>query len=76
MAKAFGVADARPFVAKVDLFLKLAEIEFEYIGDFNQLKKPPKNKFPFIDDNGTKVGDSAFISNTLLKSMRLHLMRT
>ena len=37
--KAFGVADVSPFVAKVDLFLKLVEIEFEYIGDFNQLKK-------------------------------------
>jgi len=59
--QALGVVDASPFVVKVDLFLKLAGIEFEYIGDFNQLKKSPKRKFPFIDDNGKKVGDSAFI---------------
>ena len=59
--KAFGVPDASPFVVKIDLFLKLADIEFEYIGDFNQIKKSPKHKLPFIDDNGKKVGDSAFI---------------
>lgn len=53
--QAFGVADASPFVVKVDLFLKLSGIEFEYIGDFNQLKKSPKNKLPFIDDNGKKL---------------------
>jgi len=58
---AFGVLDASPFVVKVDCFLKLAGIEFEYIGDFNNIKKSPKNKLPFIEHNGKKVADSAFI---------------
>jgi glutathione S-transferase len=71
--KAFGVADASPFVVKVDLFLKLAGIDFEYIGDFNQLKKSPKNKLPFIDDNGKKVGDSAFIVQHLTEKYEVKL---
>lgn len=71
--KAFGVVDVSPFVVKVDLFLKLAGIEFEYIGDFSQLKKSPKNKFPFIDDNGTKIGDSTFILKYLTKEYDIKL---
>ena len=71
--KAFGVVDASPFVVKVDLFFRLAEIDFEYISDFNQLKKSPKNKFPFIDDNGTKVGDSAFILKYLTEKYDIKL---
>lgn len=71
--QAFGVADASPFVVKVDLFLKLSGIEFEYIGDFNQLKKSPKNKLPFIDDNGKKIGDSAFILKYLTNKYEIRL---
>jgi len=71
--KAFGVADASPFVVKVDLFLKLAGIEFEYIGDFNNIKKSPKNKMPFIEDKGLKVGDSAFILKYLTQTYDVQL---
>jgi len=71
--KAFGVVDASPFVVKVDLFLKMAQIDFEYMSDFNQLKKSPKHKFPFIDDNGTKVGDSAFILKHLTEKYDIKL---
>jgi len=71
--KAFGVIDASPFVVKVDLFFKLTAIDYEYISDFNQLKKSPKNKFPFIDDNGTKVGDSAFIFKYLTEKYNIKL---
>lgn len=58
---AFGVLDASPFVVKVDLFLKLAGIEFEFYGDFNHVKNSPKNKLPYVEDQGKKIGDSAFI---------------
>jgi len=64
---AFGVVDASPFVVKVDLFLKLTNLEYEFIGDFNNLKKSPKNKLPFIDDNGVKIGDSQLIIQYLTK---------
>ncbi len=70
---AFGVVDASPFVIKVDLFLKLAGLEYEFIGDVNALKKSPKNKLPFIDDNGKKVADSAFILKHLVDSYQLTL---
>ena len=71
--KAFGVVDASPFVVKVDLFLKMAQIDCEHMSDFNQLKKSPKHKFPFIDDNGTKVGDSAFILKQLTEKYDIKL---
>lgn len=70
---AFGVIDASPFVVKVDLFLKLAGIEFEFLADFNNLKLSPKNKLPFIDDDGKKIADSAFILNYLTDKYHIKL---
>ena len=58
---AFGVLDASPFIVKVDLFMKLAGIEFEIENDYRNLKKSPKNKLPYINDNGKEIGDSHFI---------------
>ncbi|MEW6990916.1 glutathione S-transferase family protein [Colwelliaceae bacterium 6441] len=71
--KAFGVIDASPFVVKVDLFLKLAGIDHKLDGNVNYLKKSPKNKLPFIDDNGKKVGDSAFILHYLTSKYEVKL---
>jgi glutathione S-transferase len=71
--KAFGVLDASPFVVKVDLFLKLAGIEFEYIGDFNNIKKSPKNKLPYIEDQGKKIGDSHLILQYLTQKYNVKL---
>lgn len=70
---AFGVLDASPFVVKVDLFMKMAGIESEYIGDVNAIKKSPKSKLPYIDDNGEKVGDSAFILKYLTEKYHVKL---
>lgn len=70
---AFGVIDASPFVVKVDLFLKLAGIEFEFLADFNNLKLSPKNKLPFIEDDGKKIADSAFIINYLTDKYNIKL---
>ena len=69
----FGVVDASPFVVKVDLFMRMAGIEFESENDFNNLKKSPKGKLPFIEDNGKKVGDSAQILNYLTQTYHLSL---
>ncbi|GLX79403.1 glutathione S-transferase [Thalassotalea insulae] len=71
--KAFSMVDASPFVVKVDLFLKLAAIEYQFIADFNALKKSPKNKLPFIEDKGKKIGDSAFILKYLTEKYQLTL---
>ncbi|MDG1752401.1 MAG: glutathione S-transferase family protein [Thalassotalea sp.] len=68
---AFGVIDASPFVVKVDLFLKLADIEYEFIADFNNLKQSPKNKLPYIEDNDNKIADSAFILTYLIDKYKI-----
>jgi len=58
---AFNLADPSPFVVKVDLHLRVNNIEFESISNVNNLQKAPKGKLPFIDDNGTIISDSSFI---------------
>ncbi|GAA6204201.1 glutathione S-transferase family protein [Thalassotalea sp. SU-HH00458] len=70
---AFGVIDASPFVVKVDLFLKLAGIDYQFVADFNNLKQSPKNKLPFIDDEGEKIADSAFIIKYLTEKYQIKL---
>lgn len=71
--QAFGLLDASPFVVKVDLFLRIAGIEFENIWDFNEIKRSPKNKLPFIEDQGKKIGDSAFIIKYLSDKYNINL---
>lgn len=57
----FNLADPSPFVAKVDLYLRIHNIEYKVIADSNSLQKAPKGKLPFIDDDGTVIADSYFI---------------
>lgn len=57
----FGLADPSPFVLKVAAWLRLAEIPFSWSADLNHLRRAPKGKLPFIDDNGQIVADSWFI---------------
>lgn len=70
---AFGVIDASPFVVKVDLFLKLGGIGYEFVADFNNLKQSPKNKLPYIEDEGKKIADSAFIIDYLTDKYNVQL---
>ncbi|MFW2438603.1 MAG: glutathione S-transferase family protein [Arenicellales bacterium] len=56
-----GVADASPFVLKVDAYMRMAGIQFENIPGLENLRKAPKSKLPFIDDNGKIVADSQLI---------------
>ncbi|WP_206483601.1 glutathione S-transferase family protein [Thalassotalea sp. G2M2-11] len=70
---AFGLIDASPFVIKVDLFLKLANIDFEFVGDVNHLKHSPKGKLPYIEDAGEKIADSHFILQYLTKKYHVTL---
>lgn len=70
---AFGVIDASPFVVKVDLFLKLSGIEYKFIANFNNLKQSPKNKLPYIEDQGKKIADSAFILSYLTDKYSIKL---
>jgi glutathione S-transferase len=69
----FGVMDASPFVVKVDLYLRMANIDYEVKCGANYLKKSPKGKLPFISDDGQVVGDSAFIIEHLNSKYNLSI---
>lgn len=70
---AFGVADASPFVLKIDLLLRMLEVEYEFIADIKNLQKAPKGKLPFIEDKGQTLADSYFIQAYLLQNYPNHL---
>lgn len=59
--KRYGLADASPFVLKVDTFLRLAGIEFKRADKPTNLFKAPKAKLPFIEDGDQRIADSYFI---------------
>lgn len=70
---AFGMMDASPFVVKVDLYLRIAKLDYEVKGGINNLKRSPKGKLPFIEDDNQAIGDSAFILEHLKKKYPLNL---
>ena len=55
----FGLPDGSPFVMKAMLLLKMAGLAF--VEDRSGYSKAPKGKLPYIDDDGQKVADTAFI---------------
>lgn len=71
--KRFNVMDASPFVVKVDLFLKMSNLPYKVISDVRHMKLAPKGKFPFIDDDGHKVADSAAIMEYLTDKYQINL---
>jgi glutathione S-transferase len=62
---AFGLPDPSPFVTKAYVLLKMSGLQF--IAKPTGIRKAPKGKLPYIDDDGQIVADSTFI--------RLHLER-
>ncbi len=59
----FGLPDPSPFVTKADVLLKMSGLPFETV--VGNLRKAPKGKMPYIEDNGVSIGDTTLI--------RLHL---
>lgn len=57
---AFGLPDLSPFVVKAEMLLKLAGLPYQ-VNTTDGMKKAPKGKLPFIDDDGQSVADSTFI---------------
>jgi glutathione S-transferase len=57
----FSLPDPSPFCLKVDAYLRVTGIPFEVVPGFNNLRRAPKGKLPFIDDDGKLIADSAFI---------------
>ena len=58
-----NMLDPSPFALKIDLFLRITNTPFEAIQNAKNLQKAPKGKLPFIDDDGTVVADSGFITD-------------
>ena len=57
---AFGLREVGPFVLKLMAYMRLSEIPFTEHVELDP-RKGPKNKIPFIVDNGETIGDSTFI---------------
>jgi glutathione S-transferase len=55
----FGLPHASPFVMKAEVLLKMSGLPYKNAKA--NLRKAPKGKMPYMDDNGTIVADSAFI---------------
>lgn len=69
----FGLKDASPFVLKIDLLMKMANIEFTENNGSEHLQKAPKGKLPFIEDNGKIIADSYFIYKHLQRNHNLEI---
>jgi glutathione S-transferase len=56
---AFGLPDPSPFVTKAEVLLKLSGLP--YATNTKGLRRAPKGKLPYIDDDGAIVADSTLI---------------
>ena len=61
----FGVADNNPFGLKVYAFLKLSGLPFRHEHIFDA-SKAPRGQLPYLDDDGTIIGDSDTIIDHLI----------
>lgn len=61
---AFGLPNMSPFCMKVETYLRMAGLPYECPRGAD-LRKSPKGKMPYIDDNGKVVADSTFIIDYL-----------
>lgn len=69
----FGVADPSPFVLKVDVYMRMANIQFENVPDVSNMRKAPKGKLPYIVDGDTTLADSQFIISYLQNKYKVDL---
>ncbi len=56
---AFAQADPSPFVIKTLTLMKMSGLEHNV--EAADVRKAPKSKLPYIDDNGKRIADSSFI---------------
>ncbi len=61
---AWGFPDPSPFVLKLELWLKMAGIEYQDVVD-GDTRMAPKNKIPYIKLDGEVIGDSELIIDAL-----------
>jgi glutathione S-transferase len=59
-SRSFDLPNASPFCMKLETYLRMAEIPHELV--FEQtLDKAPKQKMPYIEADGQKIGDSNLV---------------
>jgi len=61
---AFGLPNASPFCMKVETYLRMAGLAYECPRGAD-VRKSPKGKMPYIEDEGAVVADSSFIIDHL-----------
>ncbi len=60
----WGLPNASPFCMKVETYLRMAGLPFQLARNAD-VRKAPKKKLPFIDDNGKVIADSGFVIDYL-----------
>ncbi len=55
------ICDPSPFCVKVETYLRMTGLPFETHSSPDNLRKSPKDKLPFIRDDGQTIADSSFI---------------
>jgi glutathione S-transferase len=55
----FGLPDPSPFVQKAEVLLKISGVPFKTSS--GDLRRAPKGKMPFIEEDGKLIGDSTLI---------------
>ncbi|MAZ65622.1 MAG: glutathione S-transferase [Kangiellaceae bacterium] len=66
---AFGLPNASPFCVKLELILRIFELDYQNHYTM-QLKKAPKGKFPYLTDGDKTIADSEFVMDYLIKTYR------
>lgn len=67
-APLWGLADVSPFVTKVDVYLRLAELPYKLVPfSMESFTAAPKGKLPYIVDGHERIADSSFIVDYLKK---------
>jgi glutathione S-transferase len=61
---AFGLPNISPFCMKVETYLRMAEIPYRAVNA--DLRRAPKGKAPWIEDDGKVIADSGFILEHLV----------
>ena len=70
--RAAGLPNPSPFCMKLETFLRMAKLDYE-IKEMMDPRKGPKGKFPFIEADGRRIGDSTLAIRYLEKTRDLKL---
>lgn len=57
----WGIPNASPFCMKLETYLRMTGRDFENCAGNQYLQKAPKDKLPFIEDQGKVIADSSLI---------------